>query len=142
MLETLLAWDVTAARAIAGLSGWWPLDALMAAASAAGVWGAIWVALGLVLAFRHRGFVAQGFVRLLWGLLLTSFLTNVVLKPLVARPRPTRDGSPVFHRGRRHVPHAGVRVPVRPRRVGRGRRGGPQLHAAPPPRAGPGPLRC
>ncbi len=88
MLQNLLVWDAEVARAVAGLAGWWPLDAVMAAASAVGVWGAVWIALGLGLALRHRGFVAHGYVRLLWALLLTSTLVNGVIKPVVARPRP------------------------------------------------------
>ncbi len=88
MFQTLLAWDAAAARAFAGLAGWWPLDAVMAAASAVGVWGAVWFVLGLILALRRRGFVAHGDVRLLWALLLTSTLVGGIIKPMVARPRP------------------------------------------------------
>ena len=88
MFTSLLAWDAAAGRACAALAGWWPLDALMSAATVAGVHGAIWIAIGLVIALRHRPQGVEGFARLAWSLLLAYVLVSLVLKPLVGRARP------------------------------------------------------
>jgi undecaprenyl-diphosphatase len=92
MLDRLLAFDAAAAKVISGLAGWTPLDLFFSAITLSGVWASIWAVLGLALALRHRGSVAEGFVRLIWSLLLASLVAIVVIKPFIARVRPDVSG--------------------------------------------------
>ena len=52
-----------------------------------GEWGLIWLVLGtLLLSFHSK--LASGLWRMILALCLTAFMSNVLLKPAVARPRP------------------------------------------------------
>lgn len=62
------------------------LDVLMAVISITGDAGIIWIVLGIVLLFFKKTRKA-GFMVLL-GLLVMQVLNNMVLKPMIARPRP------------------------------------------------------
>jgi membrane-associated phospholipid phosphatase len=94
-MGALLALDATLARWINGLAGVPALDWLMVALTLSGAHAAIWLALGVVAAWRS-GAAARGVVRMAWGLALAALLVNGVLKPLVDRQRPfVRD--PAVH---------------------------------------------
>ena len=88
ILDQILALDAAAARACSQLAGWAPLDIVMGVATVSGVYGAIWLVLGLALALRHGGAVAQGYVRLVWSVALATLLVSGIIKPLVGRTRP------------------------------------------------------
>jgi undecaprenyl-diphosphatase len=87
-MSHLLSLDATVSHAISSLAGWLPLDLVMAAASLVGLRGAIWLLLGLFLVVRRGAPAAEGFVRLGWALGLAFLLTESLLKPMIARPRP------------------------------------------------------
>ena len=87
-MSALLSLDSALSHAISSLAGWMPLDVLMASASMLGLRGAVWVLLGAWLIVRRGAPAAEGFVRLGWALVLALLLTDAILKPLVARPRP------------------------------------------------------
>jgi undecaprenyl-diphosphatase len=71
------------------------LDQVMMGISAAGSGGALWLALGL-FGLADRKWRA-GAWRLLLTIGLALFLNNLVLKPLVARPRPAFAAVPERH---------------------------------------------
>jgi undecaprenyl-diphosphatase len=62
------------------------LDTVMAVISAAGSGGAFWIALGIVGLAVPKW--RAGAWRLLLAIGLTLLINNVVLKPIIARPRP------------------------------------------------------
>lgn len=62
------------------------LDVLLAGISAAGSGGALWLALGLLGLAEPKS--RAGAWRLLLTIGLALFINNLVLKPLIARPRP------------------------------------------------------
>jgi undecaprenyl-diphosphatase len=63
------------------------LDLLMLAASAAGRFGLVWIALALVAAMR-RPARRRAAWQVVLAVLVAAIVATVVLKPLVARPRP------------------------------------------------------
>jgi undecaprenyl-diphosphatase len=92
MLDALLTLDATLARAISHAAGWPPLDVLFVIVTVLGVSGWIWFVVGLVLALRRGGHVAEGFVRLFWSLVLTSVIVGQGIKPFIGRARPDVAG--------------------------------------------------
>ncbi len=86
LLDTLLAWDEL-------LRGWiatWRhpvLDPLVWAITTLGARGGVWLTLGGALAFL-RPTRAAGVWRMVLALCLAALVTNQVLKPAIARPRP------------------------------------------------------
>jgi membrane-associated phospholipid phosphatase len=101
MIDALLRLDAGLARWCMSLAGWPPLDAAVGALTLAGVQGALWIVIGVALAVRRRGFVVDGFVRLLWSVVLAGLVVSQLAKPLVGRGRPdgthlTRSGPAAF----------------------------------------------
>ena len=52
-----------------------------------GEWGLIWLVLGTLLLSLHAK-LGSGLWRMILALCLTAFVSNVFLKPVIARPRP------------------------------------------------------
>lgn len=91
MLEWLVALDVSVRDWVIALPHPPWLTTVMVGATLAGRAGAVWVALGLVRALRRRG-CWPAFFRLVLSLAVTFLVVDVVLKPLVGRPRPPWPG--------------------------------------------------
>ena len=87
MLETVLAVDSALMRRILALPHPDWLNWVMLSASVAGVGGAIWLAVGGVLFFRHR-IGRPDIIRLILAILFVHLVVDLGLKPWIDRPRP------------------------------------------------------
>lgn len=95
MLAPLLHADAVLRHWLAAPQAAW-LDPIMIGLSAAGRGGAVWIALGLLLTLARRIRPAS-FWQLLLAVVLALAVSDVIVKPLVARPRPFTTFPAVVH---------------------------------------------
>lgn len=86
MIDQLRVFDISVLLWIESLPHPAWLTVIMVAATTAGTAATLWIAIGFVLAAERRD--GGGFLRVTLALMVTYALVNVVLKPIVARPRP------------------------------------------------------